>query len=152
MSKVITVTYCGMRGEGPTVKAAKLDATRKIEEMINEDWTPHMIVSGSWIVIVTKAPSDYGAHWGHRILKLDELSSGPVFMCTMSGKKQDAIKAGAKHLAQTVGNYTGLEQYLDSNDMKSLDDYFKFQAAYADAKAKGIDDSECYKYACEHSR
>ena len=75
MSKVITVTYCGMRGEGPTVKAAKLDATRKIEEMINEDWTPHMIVSGSWIVIVTKAPSDYGAHWGHRILKLDEQGS-----------------------------------------------------------------------------
>lgn len=38
MSKQIHLTYCGMDGSGPTVKEAKLDATRKIESAIRDQY------------------------------------------------------------------------------------------------------------------
>ena len=152
MSKKITLTFCGMRGEGASVAAAKQDAARKIEEILSDDWTPFLLASGNWMAVVTKVPSDYGPNWGHRLLNSNELSSGPLFMATLSGSRNNAIKGAAIHLAQTVGNYIGLEQYLDQVDMRSLDEYFRFQTAYQEAKAKGIEDQACYTYACEQSR
>ena len=151
MPKTIILTYHGMRGEGITVKAAKLDAGRKIEELVTGDLTPYLLSSGNWIALVTKTNSDYGGSWGHRLLNKDALASGPLFATTMSGSQKIAVKEAAKHLAQTVGNYTGLEQYLDPVDMRNLDEYFQLLAAHPEAKSKGMNHQACHTEPCNHS-
>ena len=42
--KTIHLTYCGMAGSGPTVAAAKQDAARKIEAVLEACFIPRMVV------------------------------------------------------------------------------------------------------------
>ena len=60
----ITLDYYGMTGTGATVKEAKLDAGRQIEQALNGDYTPSLIHWRQYTVLMAREPRQ---GWGYRI-------------------------------------------------------------------------------------
>src|SRR5213593_2027991 len=61
----IRLTYCGMAGEGPTVKEAKQDAARKIEAVLDADYTPAVYRWGNSCAVVWRTPRGINSAYLH---------------------------------------------------------------------------------------
>ena len=141
MSTKINLTYCGMDGQGATVKEAKLDATRKIERFIKDTESgPYFQETEGYVIAVYLSY----ASWSYRIL-------GPAFghcECMGAPSKTEAIRRAKKHLAQTLSTVDNVRTDLcDFEDQAELISYFKWQLRWKEFKAQGFNDNDCHKLA-----
>lgn len=147
MSTTINLTYCGMEGNGATVKLAKQDAARKIETALDGHYTPVAICHAGRIAIVARHPK---TGWGYRFLHCEE--GKPIQSLYMNssadGSEDGAINAAIYHLAQQAGHYRGLEPRLTAAEMRDLDGYNRWQADYARLRSEGKTDVEAHQLAC----
>lgn len=145
----IQLTYCGMAGEGPTVKEAKQDAARKIEAVLALDYEPKIIMAGNMI----------GACWNtpHGVV------SGYVYKGRISGTCHhgsqatlaDACEQMKLNIAQNIADVESdaIPEIIAQN-RESVRDYrswLGFQRAYRDARKQGVPEAECHTFACNHT-
>jgi hypothetical protein len=76
---MIRIDYCGVGGAGKAVKAAKLDAGRKIETMLKGDYLPEVIVFRGFVALLWREP--YG--WFSKLLtdSTHEIQTGRLNGC-----------------------------------------------------------------------
>ena len=142
MSTKIQLTYCGMEGEGATVKLAKQDAARKIEAVLAGYYTPYMIRHGDMIGFIWRDPRGYN----YKIITSD-VQSGSIFGNSATDDEKEARNRCANHMAQISGSYVGLDAYLTDRDRRDLDEYAAWQERYKQARASGKTDTEAYNIA-----
>ncbi|NEX60101.1 hypothetical protein [Noviherbaspirillum galbum] len=142
MTQQVSITYCGMDGTGRNVTEAKKDAARKIERLITGDWTPFMFRHHGWTGFVFRT-NIQAQEWGYKLYQDDETSQA-VFAASLFASRDDAITAAAWHISQNAGTYAGLEKWLTGAKQRELDEYFAWQAAYAQAKAEGHLPEQCH--------
>lgn len=142
----VTINYCGMEGTGTSVTKAKQDATQRIERVLSGQWDPYLLVHKDWCAIVVRQPSPQPEQWGYKVIQQGEQSQN-LWVSPSWNTRDGAINKAAYHLAQCVGDYQGLEPHLSINERSDLDHYFEWQADYAAAKSKGLDDTACREYA-----
>lgn len=145
MAQQVTIHYCGVPGTGPTVTKAKQDAARKIEMMLSGDWTPYLLAHKGWFALVARSPLEANS-WGYKLFQQSDESQN-LYLSNNYTSRADAIDKAAYHLAQNAGSYEGLERWIPSVLQRDLDDYFAWQASYAQAKARGLSDAECRAHA-----
>jgi len=140
--KTIKVEYCGMEGQGATVREAKQDAQRKAEQFIKDSENgPYVLQTDGHAIIVYR----HFHAWAYRII-------GPKFgncesLCHYN--KEHVIRRAKYHLAQALSSVGDVRtDVCDAKDQGELIDYFKWQQRYQDFKAKGFNDSECHRLAC----
>lgn len=141
MSTKISLTYCGMPGDGRTVTDAKKDAARKIEKALDGHYTPTMMRAGDLIGFIWREPMQ-GYHY--KIVRPDTENGALFGNATGTGEESDTRRACARHMAQNLGSYAGLERYLSPADVRDLDSYFAWQDRYAAFKAQGMTDQEAH--------
>ena len=157
MSK-IKITYYGMDGEGPTVTAAKQDAGRKLEHLVEQTGEdPTIIRIGNVTALVAFAR--WG--WGHRIIAgiTGQPETGHV---AISGGHPDRTTAevyALKHVLDCAWNWpeddaAWFDQvmagkpgvYLGPMTLRAVRGEFlaqcKWQRDYKAARAKGYDDED----------
>jgi hypothetical protein len=162
MATKIQLTYCGMAGEGATVKEAKQDAARKIEALLSGDWQPIAFESRGWAIILHRSPDGW-----HPAIISDQ--SGKVrpdlFRGSCSGirDKKEAIAQAIANLAQL--SWDGAEVLppciasygfrISPEARRALVDDFRrwrgFQLAYKQAAKNGMQDCEAHQWACHHA-
>ncbi len=142
----ITITYCGMDGTGDTVAKAKQDAARKLEAVMAGDWNPFLLTHHGRLAVISRIPKGDFRQWGYALAETDDGSLDLGHVPSWERRDQ-AIAAAAKHLAQNAGTYVGLERWLTHHEQRDLDSYFTWQKAYAEAKASGCSDEECRRQA-----
>lgn len=144
MSTNIALTYFGMPGNGATIKEAKQDAGRKIEAALTGHYFPHIIRHGGLTTLIIRTPTD---GWSYRLI--DTKDEGTIY--NSSGHNEDrneTIRAAYHNMAQLAGNYVGLENLLTPYQQRHLDRYYKFCAAYHNARDAGMSDHEAHTHAC----
>jgi len=148
MATKIQLTYCGMAGEGATVKLAKQDAARKIEAVLDGYYSPHMLRQGDLMGLVWREPSGYC----YKIIWADT-KSGSIFGNT-SGRDSDqkeTLRACARHMAQASGSIAGLEQYLTDADKREHTEYLAWHERYKAAKTAGYTDVQAHEIATQRT-
>ena len=142
MSKMKTVTLCGMEGFGNTAIEAKQDAMDKLSAVVSGEWTPFFLVHDDWRAIVAREPRADPRQWGYKILRSSD-GCQDLYLTGYYLTRNDAICGAARHLAQNTGHYLGLEVWIGEIERQELNHYFDWQSAYAAAKANGCSDDEC---------
>lgn len=142
MTTKISLTYCGMAGEGATVKLAKQDAARKIESVLAGYYTPYMLRHADMIGLVWREPQGYC----YKIIHADT-EAGPLHGNSTHEDEAGTRSNCARHMAQLAGNYTGLDRHLNDADKRDLDRYFAWQERYRIAKAQGMTDQQAHDLA-----
>ncbi|MCR4300689.1 MAG: hypothetical protein NUV51_03690 [Sulfuricaulis sp.] len=148
MTTKITLTYCGMEGQGATVKLAKQDAARKIEAVLDGGYTPFIIRHFDLIGVIFREPSG----WSYKIIYPDT-KSGPAYgSCSSFGDSEAQCRSHcAHHIAQNAGSYSGLQSHLTDSDMRELDRYFAWQERFRKARAQGYDESQSRQMADQNT-
>lgn len=127
MTKSIDLTYCGMPGTGPTVTAAKQDATRKIESLIADvQRGPRVVYIGESVGLVSR--DLHG--WRYQIIG-GPYATSSVTILPAGEPASEAVISVAKHVAQLVWNFDVAE---------GLDREF-FEGLLADVEDLEIDSS-----------
>lgn len=144
-----STNYLGMEGKGPTLREAKADAMRKIEQALGHDYTPAIFAAGDYRTIVWRTP--FGVRTS--TLRAEE-PNGLVRCCGMTGV--DAFErecdAMALHVAQLAANVESQEIPACIAGKPSLvNDYLSwigFQRAFRAATKAGEEDA--HRWACNH--
>ncbi len=142
MSKMKTVTLCGMEGYGNTAIEARQDAMDKLTAVISGEWVPFFLIHDDWRAIIAREPRPDPLQWGYKILRASD-ENQDLYLTGYYRTRKDAICGAARHLAQNAGHYRGLEAWIGEREQQELDSYFNWQAAYTAAKADGCGDEEC---------
>jgi flavin-binding protein dodecin len=98
MAKQISLIYCGMDGSGPTVREAKIDATRKIENAISDTY--------KCAVIATVEGSVFIVHGGLRTGEYSIAGQDRKYgMCSSHSRDtfEEACQQAANHAADAFG-------------------------------------------------
>jgi flavin-binding protein dodecin len=98
MAKQINLTYCGMDGSGPTVREAKLDATRKIEKAIASRYSCAVIATVEGSIFVVHGGLEAGSY---SIAGKDRKYG----MCSSHSRDsfEEACQQAANHAADAFG-------------------------------------------------
>lgn len=142
----IQLTYCGMRGEGGTVKEAKADAARKIEAVLEMDYEPRLLSYGGKTGLVWQTPSGVcSAYVGE-----DGKTSGVCFHGS-NGTFDDACESMRLNLAQCGAEVWSdvVPAILGKSDKLRRDyvSWLGFQRAYQSAEGNDV---AKHRWACEH--
>jgi hypothetical protein len=158
----VNVTYYGMDGTGRTLTEAKKDAGRKVEAAMKGSYSPRLLHSRGWTVILWRDP--YG--WRHNtIAEAGKVRTENAFRCYSSGyaDELDAYAAALSHLAQMT--WDGMEKLppclaslpvimtRDSQGRRLLADFASwraFQLAYKAAPAD-MQEGHRHRWACENA-
>ena len=145
MSTQINLTYFGATGTGPTVKEAKQDAGRKLENVMNESAAPILIgsLSRPYSAILFFEPQ-FG--WSYKTLTPDT-QEGRLYGGTgRTGSFKEAEQMAKRHLADLLQDVS----LIDINDTDGIFDWERkehFRQAYADARTRGYSDVEAHSMA-----
>lgn len=147
--KKISLDYCGMEGEGKTVREAKRDATRKIEAALSADYTPRIISFRGETIIIWRSPKSTASS----LLHGGQIVGG----CTLYAPGEDRKRIEEQcrlQLAQTVWNYEeDLAPFLDFIGEKNAPKFLswvRWQNAYRQARHNGATDIEAHGIACSY--
>lgn len=149
----IRITYFGVEGEGPTVKAAKQDAGDKLERFVKGSM-PRIYCHKGYTLIT------YAQPWGGSYTITHPDSAGQAIGSSSASDRRDAEFSGLRHLftmARKEGEYEIPDWAMANRDFaamaKSLRDEWarndKFQAAYREARSLGQSDCEAHLHACQ---
>lgn len=139
MAKTVKVTLHGMPGEGATVREAKANAGKAIEEALFASYIPILIRAGGLVGIVFRTIGG----WQHKVLDVDT-PSGSLIGFTMypAGTTEvQACQGCARHIAQLNGSLDGLARWLPAHIQEDVQREFRWQASYRAARASGVDDN-----------
>lgn len=143
----VTIQYFGMDGSGRTVTEAKRDAGSKIEKALHGYYTPTMLRAADLIGIIWREPAGYS----YKIIRPDS-ESGQMFGSSgCDWDEKQAVSACARHMAQNIGSYAGLEKYIGRDGMRELDGYFAWQERFRKARDAGHDDQTARMYADQNT-
>ena len=94
----IKITYYGMDGEGPTVRAAKEDAGRKLETALREAKHGVHLIAFAGIAAVV-AYDVWQSEWGYRLINTEpgKFHAGPQWV-TCCGDRQASRLAALRHI------------------------------------------------------
>ena len=138
--KQISLTYCGMYGEGPTVKEAKQDAARKIEKVLSGEWSPKIISHCGLYSIVYRSPMG----WFYSSPR----SFNETTECTMGSFEtvEEAERSARRHMGQNLWSPAdGLRVpgcVVHPVDIQFLTSWCKWQLAYKSATEAGASNEE----------
>ena len=137
----VTIQYYGMDGTGRTVTEAKRDAGTKIERALTGHYTPAFIRAGDLLGFIWREPGGYY----YKIIRPDS-EAGSAYGCGMAqgSTERETVHACARHMADNLGSYAGLEKYLDRAQIRDLDQRFAFVAEYRKHIASGMSDTEAH--------
>lgn len=149
----ITLEYLGVEGTGRTVKEAKADAVRKIEQLLKADRSPYFMSFRGQHVIIWHTGTSYAYR---QVNNEEDYSRGKKIQWgtqTCSDDISQVLGEIRQHLAQVC--WDGVEEMspllTEEREQRDFAQWQRFQIAYQDARAKGLSDTECHRYACEHS-
>lgn len=149
----ITIEYLGVQGEGKSIKEAKTDAARKLQELAKRDPTPYIVAFRGEAIIIWHNGEGYVS----RMLSgVGDCKGSPLSWGTSHSNLipiEDILSECRQHLAQIC--WDGTEDMspllIEKQEQANFTQWVRFQRAYKDAREKGLPDAECHKYACEHS-
>lgn len=143
----VTVNYFGVSGTGRTVKEAKLDAGRKIEQSLSH--RPRVYRHKALSLFVWADP----AGGSYTITDGQDDKSGRHLCSASEGSFDDATQKGIRHLLsynRPVGDYE-IPSWADSYAQGLVAEWARsdrFQVAYKEAIAAGKTDTEAHYAAC----
>lgn len=147
----ITLTYCGMNGQGPTVKEAKQDAARKIESLLSElDDSPiiRTITHGQDKYTMIIFRNSY--RWGYELIKHGE-SDRTHYTSANYDSKDEALTHAFRHIAQNVFTFDndGLHWIManDSDGLGNHKSWALWQHRYHAWKLQGQTDEQAHALA-----
>lgn len=152
----ITLTYFGFRGEGPIVKAARADASAKLQAYLDEE-------DGLLICRHPSIPTVFimwreADGWGYRSAPDDP---NPTAFCTRFThctslgpiEEKEARRTVLRHLAGLTQNPTVARELLpNDSDWQAWRRTAAFQIAYLAAPESCLSDHQKHQWACEHDR
>ena len=146
-----------MDGEGPTVREAKQDAARKIEAVLEADYTPAVFRWGDSSAIVWRTPRGVNSAYLRGHLHGNGMPRGHC--CHGSQSTFDEVCQSVRlNLAQNEADITSDETpAIIAGERRLESDYrswLGFQRAYRHAKANAIGAGDCdwHRWACENGR
>lgn len=152
MSKEIHLTYCGMDGHGPTVREAKQDAARKIQDALDLNYTPTVLAWGDRSGIVWNTPNGVCSS----LIGEDGGLTGTCFhgASTVMPSACDSMRLNLAQLGADVES-DELPSILRGDDClaRAYRTWLGFQRAYRFSKANSPDlgDGAWHRWACDNS-
>ncbi len=148
MAQTIRITYYGMDGEGATVKDAKLDAGRKIEQALSGAYNPKLLVLEGHAILLARSPQGYG----YSIVTDGEKSLKPgMVWATSNFQDESEAEAYARyHLAQIAWNWNNdadVIEYVFKDDQARIQSWITWQRNYKQLREEGCTDAEAHEKA-----
>jgi hypothetical protein len=154
MSTRIELEYCGVHGSGATVKEAKLDATRTIENYVDRQFCKRVVQwRGNAVVII---PSLQGWDWIqiHNDEPEKAVVHSPGGYCDSGADLAATLERAKEHVARLGWKAgEGIPELLTTPESRrSFASWAGFQLAYNDARTHGLPDVQRHQWALDHSR
>jgi hypothetical protein len=151
MRTKITLTYCGMTGEGPTVREAKQDAARKIEAALELNYTPSVFAWKGRTALVWNTPtgvcSAYVADNGIGTSGVCMHGLGTSIEAACISVRMSLAQAGADITSDEIPAILG----KDKGAITHFQGWLGFQRAYRQAQADGLCEVDAHRFACEQA-
>ena len=145
--KQITLQYYGVTGTGKTVKEAKQDAGRKIEKIVQGDYTLRVVRTKRHTAVIWNTPDG----WVSRIITGPETQDiNRVWPSAHHPEGvEEAMDRVSFHLCQLEWKPCDTEPALELPPAfkAEWDSWVVFQRRYAEARKKGMNDTEAHFYA-----
>jgi hypothetical protein len=162
----VRVTYYGMDGAGRTVTEAKQDAGRQIERALEGSYEPTILASRGMAIMVWRDP--YGWRASFITDGGDDKGNGGFRdrLSYSTGKDRKAALEeammslaqltwdGSELLSPCLGDAESLAKRRDVDGRAMLAEFRSwrgFQLAYKAARAQGVPECDCHRWACENS-
>lgn len=145
----VTITYHGIEATGRNVTEAKRNAGKRIAEMIAGDYAPVMLSHRGQAILVYRTPE---CGWSSAIICDDAgLRDGRLSGSSLRDSRDEAIRSASRHLAQLTWmpeDGTNPPAFLtDRDSVSEFKNWAAFQIRYREARAMGMEDSDCHSYA-----
>lgn len=150
--KKITLSYCGMAGEGPTVKEAKQDAARKIEAVLSACYQPRIVIWGDKLALIWNTPQGVVSAYVEN--KVGAKIQGTCHHCrgTDMNKAEQSAKLNLAMNCADIESDSIPEVIADNpNSIASFLSWIGFQRAYRQAVKDGLDNHGAHAWACHNS-
>ena len=150
--KTIKLEYCGMAGEGRTVREAKQDATRKIESFLSASHEPVFIKWKGEAVLLWHTPHGIVSSYIHPDT---ERLSGTCHH-GLSSSMDDCVSDAKWNLATITADIESNDcPSIIANDRYRAREYFHwlgFQRAFrhAEAHPEVLNGVDAHRWACDH--
>lgn len=145
--KQISLEYYGVTGKGATVKEAKQDAGRKIEKIVEGDYTLRVVRTKRFTAVIWNTPNG----WVSRIITTpEEQMINRVWPSQYHGEDvESAMDRVAYHLCQLEWKPCDTEPALElpASYKAEWESWVSFQRRYAEARRKGMSDTDAHAYA-----
>lgn len=144
MSKLISLTYCGMEGSGRTVSLAKQDATRKIEAALEGSYMPSVLAAGDDMAVMWREPC--GWYYGF-------IRNGQIGGFSWHKDRDECERTVRRHLGRNATDYrtcfsdSGVHPIvLNERDRREIAGECEWQRKYQAARAAGLDDQNAMHF------
>lgn len=151
MANKVRITYYGVEGEGPTMTEAKKDAGKKIEQMLDGNYTPHVISWRGNSYLIYREPK---SGWHTKLIVCEgNIDDGEIYGTCGYCNRKEAILTAKYGLAQLGWNHEDGQTIPEILGGTGKDREFlrwtEFQVRYKRAKDAGLNDNDCHAYGCE---
>ena len=149
----VRIEYYGMDGAGPTVTAAKADASRKIERALSGSYAPSILRLGPWAALLYR---EARSGWIYALVATPEEGLRDLSGCTMGDSecRADVERRARHHLAQLAQFDMGDEAALafaHKDDRAELRRYFAWQTECKAAMDAGCSEAQARERAARAS-
>ena len=146
---VITTTYYGVEGSGKTLREAKADAARQIEQALKGSYTPTIIAHRGWAHLIYREPTG----WHYRNIVTPEGAREGQVWGSRAATYEEAVAAVQSDLAQLgwqpEDGQTPPEFLKDRKQVSDFRSWTRFQLRYRKVRELGLADSNrCHEIAC----
>jgi hypothetical protein len=151
MSKQIAIDHYGVSGRGRTIKEAKADAGRRIQEMLTGDYSPHVVTYRGFATLVYREP--FSGWCTRNIADEDGMRGGTTGgSCHGYADQYEAMKAARMSVAQlswTEDDGLLPPNFLPEREAREFVAWARFQIEYRRLRAEGVPEVDCHRRACE---
>lgn len=162
MSARVSIEYCGMPGQGGTLKDARADAARKLTTLVDDVCVgPRMVRVAHFAALVWRDL----AGWSYSPLNLSGTlpAAGRLYGCSGAETEREAVRAAVHHMAQLAWDHdvaddaeharalvAGLlaSREAEAHMAADLVQGWGWQRRYRVARNLGLPDGDCHAIAC----